>query len=313
MKGGGWRWRPTRSDTSSSPPVSGWPRRPADLGALTRVTTLTISPASDAVVVLVADLEHIHQYRTCVSHVISHAEVSVAKAADGCDLPTDYDALLSELKVLFQGKVEVGLYHPRQELVNDSIPLPELAALFRASAKNGRVPTEEILSNFPNLRTTWWAKWMILSERGLARRASKTREVIRALKEIEAYLHPIVLIDQCLGRMPGIRAGAAEVIRSFYPDIAKVAAALRETPRGSNVAAWHQPAEVVASNAIRAWRLSGRKVIGIERVSPLTVFTQAWLARACSHHVETSGIAEVFRTGPVRQWAKSPNSLPTEK
>lgn len=237
----------------------------------------------------------------------------MAKAADGRDLPTDYDALLSELKVLFKGKAEVMLCEPRPELANDSIPLPELTAMFRASGKNGLFPTAEILSDFPILRTTWWARWMILSERGLARRASATREIILALKKVEAFLLPLVLLDQGLGWMPGVPPDAASMIRSFFPEIANVAAALSEAPRGSNVAAWHQPAEIVAFNAIRAWWLSGRKLIGIERLSPLTIFTQAWLARACNHHVETPGIAEVFRTGPVRQWAKSPNSLPTEK
>jgi len=238
----------------------------------------------------------------------------LAKPARGPGLPTNDSTSLSELAALFQANALSALHiAPRDVPPDDSIPLSELHAMFRAAAKNGKVPSEVILSDFLHLRTTWWAKRMISVQQSLAQRLSEAERALRALSEIESFLHPMMMAHKLVGQMPGYNADDTDLLWSFLQVIPRVAAVFSKTPRGSTVAAWHRPAEIVAFHGIIAWRLAGRRLIGIDDASPLGAFTQAWLARACNVHTTTSALAAVFTAGPVRQWAKLPMSAPAKK
>jgi hypothetical protein len=201
----------------------------------------------------------------------------------------------------------------RDQPQSDIIELPELVAMFRASAKNGRCPTKEILSGFPHLQTTWWAKRMIQVEQRLAERSSEAEGVLHSLDAIENFLRPLMLADKLLEQMPGYIDADRDLLRSFFQMIPRVTAIISETPPGSTVAAWHRPAEMVAAQAILAWRLGGRTIIGIDGRSPLSAFTQAWLERAGVHHATLSALAKVFTEGSVREWAKSLTGRPPQK
>lgn len=186
----------------------------------------------------------------------------------------------------------------------DHIELDELVDMFRQAGKNGRNPTQELLADLPALRTTAWAKRRVRVQQQLALRSSEAEQALRSLSNMESFLLPLVISDRALGMMIGFDDEDGELLRTFFQMIPRLAAVIAKTPVGSTVAAWHSPAETVAMNAIFAWRLAGRKVIGIDRNSPLAAFTQAWLARAGVHHASLSAIAKAFSSGPVKRWAK---------
>jgi hypothetical protein len=203
--------------------------------------------------------------------------------------------------------------HGRRVPPSDQIALPELAGMFAASGKNGRFPNQEILADFPALRSTTWAQNMIKVQRRLAKRSSEAQQALHALAETESFLHPLILIDKLTGEIPGYDPADSDLLRAFFNVIPRVANVLGKTRRGATVAAWHRPAEIVAAQAILAWRIAGRRVIGIDDDSPLSAFVHAWLARIGVHHITRSAVAKVFEKGPVKEWAKSLTPRPSQK
>jgi hypothetical protein len=196
---------------------------------------------------------------------------------------------------------------------SDEITLPDLAAMFTASGKTGRFPSQKILSAFLDLQNTTWAKRMIEVEKRQAKRSSEAEKALNALADIESFLLPRMLVDNLMGQILGYNPADSDLLRAFFNVIPRVAAVVSKTPRGATVAAWHRPAEMVAAQAILAWRLAGRKVIGIDDDSPLSSFVHAWLARAGIHHITRSAIAKVFTEGHVKELAKSLPPRPSQK
>jgi hypothetical protein len=236
-------------------------------------------------------------------------EGSVAKAVHRRDLPANHRSA-EELATRFHESVLSALHLIDRDVpVDERISLDELVKLFEAAAKTGRQPTKEILAAFPALASTWWAKRMIAVEQAVEHRALDADRAVSCLAEVESFLHPLMLTDRMVGQMPGYSDDERQVLVNFSKMISQVEAILTKTPRGSTVAAWHRPAEIVALNAILAWRIAGRKVIGVDNRSPLASFVVAWLDRAHVKSATTAAIASVFENGPVRQWAQSTADL----
>jgi hypothetical protein len=184
---------------------------------------------------------------------------------------------------------------------SDHIDPHELVAMFRRAARRGACPTIAMLDECPFLRSTPWVREMMAS---VPEWEPAEREAHRALRILSDMLPEIlVAYRKLLGFHPFDHRRLA-VLGRLYEIIPAASAAL-EPFHGSP--AWHGPAELIAMDAMKAWRLAGRLRFGCNKTSPLVNFVQAFLERA-NVHQEHGTIASAFYRGSIRRIAKQPTN-----
>jgi hypothetical protein len=184
---------------------------------------------------------------------------------------------------------------------SDHIDAQELLAMFRRAARRGACPTIAMLDECPFLRSTTWVRDMMASA---PEWEPAEREALRALRILSNTLPEILdAYRKLLGLHPFDHRQLA-VLGRLYEMIPTASAALepfQESP------AWYAPAELIAMDAMKAWRLAGRLRIGCNKTSPLVNFVQAFLEGA-NVHQEHGTIAGAFERGSIGRITKQPTT-----
>jgi hypothetical protein len=184
---------------------------------------------------------------------------------------------------------------------SDQIDAHELLAMFRRAARRGACPTIAMLDECPFLRSTTWVGDMMASA---PEWEPAQREALRALRILSDKLPEIVdAYRELLGFHP-FDHRRLWVLGRLYEMIPAASAAL-EPFHGAP--AWRGPAELIAMDAMKAWRLAGRLRFGCNVTSPLVNFVQAFLemANVCQPH---GTIAMAFQRGSIGRIAKQPTT-----
>jgi hypothetical protein len=179
-----------------------------------------------------------------------------------------------------------------------------LVTMFRAAAQNGPCPTEDMLDNCTRLRDTAWVREVIAHAPNFWEPSQ--REVHGALETLSQVLPEFLAAYRLLVEHGGFddrNFGVLVLLNEIVP----AALSVTEPFPGSGSRAWHGPATLIALDAMKAWRLAGRRQFGCNRTSPLVKFVQAFLASAGVHQ-EPGTIAQHFQRGPIARAAKQPTT-----
>jgi hypothetical protein len=204
--------------------------------------------------------------------------------------------------------VDQVLESKREDWPPPDITLKELAAMFRSAAVNGPCPTEEMLKAFPRLqRFGWVEKMRKFSLHQKSKIEEAEAEVRQAMRQLHKNLPTVINFYRKIASL-GLPAfdpiTKIEPLIMLYGAIPEAQSALFPEHVRERVADWHAPAEVIAVDAMEAWRLSGRVRFGANDTSPLVKFTKDFLDRCGGEPRTDRAIAGAFQRGIVGRVAK---------
>jgi hypothetical protein len=188
-----------------------------------------------------------------------------------------------------------------------------LVAMFRAAAPRGKCPTADMLADRGFLRSTLWVRDMMACKTPSWEPAQ--RQVVSALKTLSKHLPDFIAeYRDCIavyGKFaiphPFDRRSLAvlECLNEIVLD--SLAAAQPFSVERVRRPAWHLTADLIALDAMEAWRRAGRTQFGCNQNSPLVNFVQAFLAHAGVDQ-EHGTIAKHFQRSWIIQAAKQPTT-----
>jgi hypothetical protein len=176
--------------------------------------------------------------------------------------------------------------------------------MFRRAARNGPCPSADMLDECTFIRSTSWVREMIAAETPAWEPAQ--RAALSAVRTLSVVLPQILVAYRGMVGFPPFDHRRVAVLQHLDDTIPGVIAAL-EPFRDRRVRPWHMPAELIAMDAIKAWRLAGRLRLGCNAESPLVKFVQAFLDRAGVLQ-ESGTISKLFERGTIGQITKSTTS-----
>jgi hypothetical protein len=192
-------------------------------------------------------------------------------------------------------------HHNQQQ--SDEVRPEEIVEMFWQASKTMPVPTAAICADCSNLRSTPWVKALMLREQEPWEIAE--REALNGLKAALQNLPQVVREYRKLANIAPLDKRQLAALINVSEMLPAAIAALEQLSGQSNQASiWHLSAEVIAMDAMTAWRLAGwTDEFGCFSRSPLVRFTQAFLARAGVTRSE-GAIAMAFERGGLARLAK---------
>jgi hypothetical protein len=185
---------------------------------------------------------------------------------------------------------------------SDEVTPDEIAEMFLQASQTMPLPSTAICADCTWLRSTLWVKGLVIRNQEPWETAE--HEALSGLEAALQHLPHVVREYRKLANIAPLDKRQLTALVNVSEMLPAAIAALEQLSGQSNQASiWHLPAEVIATDAMIAWRRAGwAQGFGCYSRSPLVRFTQSFLSRAGVTRSE-GAIAMAFARGGLARLA----------